>query len=62
MTVGFYCNCSKSRVEKALISVGKAELDAMIADNKPININCHFCNTDYEFSVEELKQLSKSCK
>ena len=62
MPIGFHCNCSKKRVEKALISVGKAELDSMIADNKPININCHFCNTDYEFSVEELKKLAKSCR
>lgn len=62
LPVEFYCNCSKERVEKALISVGKAELDAMIADNEPISINCHFCNTNYEFSVDELKALSKACR
>ncbi len=62
MSVGFFCNCSHERVEKALISVGKKELDAMIADNEPISINCHFCNTNYEFSVEELKKLAKNCR
>ena len=62
MPIGFFCNCSKQRVEKALISVGKTELDSMIADGKPININCHFCNTDYEFSVDELKKLAKSSR
>ena len=62
LPVEFYCNCSKERVEKALISVGKTELDAMIADNEPISINCHFCNTNYEFSVDELKALSKACR
>ena len=59
MPVKFYCNCSKDRVKKALISVGKKELDDMIADKKPVNVNCHFCNTDYEFSIEELKDLRK---
>lgn len=53
----FYCNCDKHRVEKALISIGKQELKAMIDDGKPIEINCHFCNTSYEFTVEELKEL-----
>lgn len=62
MPIEFFCNCSKHRVEKALISVGKTELDSMIADGKPININCHFCNTDYEFSVEELKKLAKASR
>lgn len=62
LSVEFFCNCSKERVEKALISVGKKELDAMIADGKPININCHFCNTDYEFDVEELKKLAKASR
>lgn len=53
----FYCNCSRERVEKALISVGKNELRAMINDGKPITVNCHFCSENYEFSVEDLKKL-----
>jgi molecular chaperone Hsp33 len=56
----FYCNCSRQRVEKALISIGKKELQEMIDDGKPINLNCHFCNTDYEFTVEDLKRLRDS--
>lgn len=55
----FYCNCSRERVEKALISIGKKELQTMIADGKPVNLNCHFCNTDYEFGVEDLKRILK---
>lgn len=62
LSVEFFCNCSKERVEKALISVGKKELEDMIAEGKSININCHFCNTDYEFSVEELKKLAKASR
>ena len=58
----FSCNCSKDRVEKALISVGKKDIHEMIEDGKPISLNCHFCNTDYEFSVAELKGILKRSK
>lgn len=57
----FYCNCSKERVSRALISVGKKELKSMIDDGKEIELNCHFCNTNYTFSVEEIKELYKQC-
>lgn len=57
MPVQFFCNCTKSRVEKALISVGKKELKSMIEDGKTIEVNCHFCNRDYEFTVEELEAM-----
>lgn len=53
----FYCNCSKERVAKALISVGAKELQEMIADGKEIELNCHFCNSNYTFSIEELEEL-----
>lgn len=55
----YYCNCSKERVEKALISLGAKELNAMIADGEPITMNCHFCDTSYTFSVDELKELAR---
>lgn len=58
----FYCNCSKSRVEKALISIGRKELNEMIQEGKPIELNCHFCNTNYIFTVEELKEILRKCK
>ena len=57
MPVQFFCNCTKSRVEKALISVGKKELKSMIEDGKAIEVNCHFCNRNYEFTVEELEAM-----
>ena len=53
----FYCNCDKVRVGKVLISLGKKELQGMIDEGKEVQLNCHFCNTDYTFSVEELKEL-----
>lgn len=57
MPAQFYCNCDKKRVEKAIISIGKKDIEEMIADNKDIEVNCHFCNTSYTFSVEELEEL-----
>lgn len=58
MPVQFKCSCSKERVKKALISVGKKELQEMIDDGETIHVNCHFCNTDYAFGVEELKEIA----
>lgn len=57
----FECNCSKERVEKAVISIGKKDIKEMIDDNEPIEVNCHFCNEHYIFTVDELKKfLSKA--
>lgn len=58
----FHCNCTKERVEKALISIGRKELNEMIQEGKPIEMNCHFCNTNYIFTVEELKEILRKCK
>ncbi len=58
----FYCNCSKERVEKALISIGKKEIQEMIDEGKEIEMNCHFCNTNYTFTVEELKDISRKSR
>lgn len=58
----FHCNCSKERVEKALISIGRKELNEMIQEGKPIEMNCHFCNTNYNFTVEEMKEILRRCK
>lgn len=57
MPVAFSCNCSADKVSKALISIGKKELQAMIEDGQEIEVNCHFCNHHYTFSVEELQEL-----
>ncbi len=55
----FHCNCDKKRVEKALVSIGEKDLRELIAEGKPVELNCHFCNTNYTFEVEELKQILK---
>ena len=58
----FHCSCSKERVEKALISIGSKELQEMIDEGKPVELNCHFCNTNYSFTVEELKKILQKCR
>lgn len=58
----FYCNCSKERIEKALISVGKKDLQEMIDDGENIEVNCHFCNKHYPITVEELKGLLEKAR
>ena len=57
MPTGFVCDCEKSRVAKAIISLGKKEIAEMIEEGKPIEVSCHFCNKLYTFTVEELKEM-----
>ncbi|MBE5997670.1 MAG: Hsp33 family molecular chaperone HslO [Lachnospiraceae bacterium] len=60
--VAFRCDCSRIRVEKALIAMGSRELAALALEGKPVTLNCGFCNTDYTFSVEELQALLQKMK
>ncbi len=53
----YECTCSKERMEKALISMGKEELNKIIEEDKKAEIVCNFCNKKYEFSEDELKKL-----
>lgn len=62
MPTQYYCNCDKERVEKAVVSIGKQEINEMIQEGKPIEVKCHFCNTAYEFTVEDLKRMIKRSK
>ncbi len=55
----FYCNCSKERVEKAIVSIGKKDIQEMIKEGKDIEVKCHFCNTAYHYTVEDLKRIIK---
>lgn len=59
---GFHCNCDKERVEKAIISIGKQEIADMIAEGKPIEVKCQFCNKAYHFDMEDLKRIIKRSK
>ena len=59
MPVRFQCNCGKERVEKALISLGRAQLQELIDDGEEIEVKCDFCSKKYKFSIEELKNMQK---
>ena len=58
--VSYKCDCSRERIEKALISIGKKDLDEIIKEDKLAEISCHFCNTVYHFNEAELIDLRKS--
>lgn len=58
----FYCDCSRERVEKVVISIGKKEIQSLIDEGKPAEVHCHFCNTNYQFTKEELKTLLKKAR
>ena len=45
LPAAFYCNCSRERIEKAIISIGKKEIREMIDEGKEVEVKCHFCNT-----------------
>lgn len=60
--LNFYCNCDKDRVERALMLIGKKELDEMINEGKEIELKCHFCSKAYTFSVDELKAIKMKAK
>ena len=58
--VAYKCYCSRDRVESALISLGKKELEDIIAEGKTFPIECQFCDTVYEFTPEEIRKLLKN--
>ena len=58
----FYCNCDKIRVGKVLISLGEKELQSLIDDGEDVELNCHFCNSHYKFSLDEMKELLQLAK
>ena len=62
LPIQFSCNCSKERVEKVLVSLGKADLQEMIDEGREVELHCHFCNRNYTFAIEELREIMKSAK
>ncbi len=62
MPVSFECDCSREKMEEALISVGKTELEDMIAKDHGANVTCQFCNTKYDFDEDQLKAILSRTK
>jgi molecular chaperone Hsp33 len=55
--VNYVCDCSRERVERAVISIGKEELRKLKEEDKGIQVECHFCNTKYNFTEEDIDKL-----
>ena len=58
----FHCNCGKERVRKAIQSIDEKDIEEMIAEGRPAEVNCHFCGESYVFSVDELKDICSEKK
>lgn len=58
----FKCDCSRERVEKALISIGRKDLEEIYNEGKEEEISCHFCNTSYVFSNKDIGELLEKIK
>ncbi|GAA0748049.1 Hsp33 family molecular chaperone HslO [Clostridium oceanicum] len=59
LTPKYECNCSKERVEKALISLGKEQLNEIYKEGKDEEIECHFCDKKYKFTNQQIGELLK---
>lgn len=53
----YQCNCSRERMERNMLSLGRQEIQEIIEDQKGAELQCHFCNTKYQFTEEDLLQL-----
>ena len=62
VTPKYKCYCSKERMEKALISIGKTELEDLIREQGSAELTCQFCDNRYTFDKTELEKLLKEAK
>ncbi len=53
----YHCSCSRYRMEKALISLGRRELQTLIDEDTGAELGCHFCHSQYAFTTDDLKDL-----
>ncbi len=58
----YYCDCSRERVERAIISIGKKDIQEMIDDGKQVEVRCQFCDKIYNFEVEDLEKMLAEAK
>lgn len=57
LEASFLCNCSKERIQRALMTIDKKDMQGIVDDNEPIEIKCQFCNTAYQFDVATLQEI-----
>ena len=53
----YYCGCTRERVEKALLAIGKDDLKQILEEDKKAELSCHFCNKVYNFDEADLRRL-----
>ena len=53
----YRCNCSREKISAILLTLGRAELKKIIAEQGEISVHCHYCNTDYKFGAEDIEKL-----
>ena len=56
----YKCICSRAYIGGLLLSLGKEELDAILREEGEVSVHCHYCNTDYRFTGEEVEALWKA--
>ncbi len=56
----FVCDCSTERIERSLCSLGREDVAEIIAEGKPIEVKCQFCNKSYTYTVDQLVKLRKN--
>lgn len=60
--IGYRCACSRDKVERALISMGKKELSKMAEEQEKSEVTCQFCDKIYTFTRAELQQLLRQAE
>ncbi len=62
LDVMYKCNCSRDRIERGILSLGKEEITKIIEEDGKLEAKCHFCNKKYQFSLEELQKIKENAK
>ncbi|MCD8132914.1 MAG: Hsp33 family molecular chaperone HslO [Clostridiales bacterium] len=58
----FQCSCSRERIRRVLVSMGREELQAMIDEGEPVEIRCDMCSSAYTFEINEIKKCLDGAK
>lgn len=59
ISCGYVCKCSRDKTDRALVALGKEELEKMVEAGENININCQFCDKKYVYTPVEIKKLTE---
>lgn len=60
VSTAYHCDCSKEKMEKVLMTIGKKDLQSLIDDDEVVDMSCHFCNKHHKFSVIDVRNILNS--